>query len=107
MNTEQLKNFANELADQARDIALAYYRQPLDVESKSDNSPVSIADTSIEKKLRESINRVFPDHGVLGEEYERKQSNSEFLWVIDPIDGTKSFVKGHPNLRLSYCPTAS
>ena len=96
MNIAQFKKFANELADEAREIASMYFRQPLDIESKSDNSPVSIADTSIEKKLRDSINSVFPDHGVLGEEYERKHSDSEFLWVIDPIDGTKSFVTGHP-----------
>ena len=96
MDTEKLESLANHLADQARDIALNYFRQPLDIESKSDNTPVSIADTSIEKTLRDTINSVFPDHGVLGEEYETKHTNSDYLWVIDPIDGTKSFVTGHP-----------
>ena len=96
MDIGYYRGFANELADQARQIALAYFRKPLDIESKSDNTPVSIADTSIESTLRDMINDVYPDHGILGEEYERQQSNSEFLWVIDPIDGTKSFVTGHP-----------
>ena len=96
MRIEQFKVFANQLADQAREIALDHFRTKLDIESKSDNTPVSIADKSIEKTLRNAINNVFPDHGILGEEYERQHTNSEYLWVIDPIDGTKSFITGHP-----------
>ena len=96
MNIEQFKDLANQLADQAREISLSYFRTPLDIESKSDNSPVSIADKLIEKTMRDKINSVFPEHGILGEEYEQQHSDSEYLWVVDPIDGTKSFVTGRP-----------
>ena len=96
MSIKQFKDFANQLADQAREIALNYFRTKLDIESKSDNTPVSIADKRIEKAMRDAINSVYPDHGILGEEYDRQHSDSEYLWVIDPIDGTKSFITGHP-----------
>lgn len=96
MSIEQFKDFANLLADQAREIALNYFRTRFEIQSKSDNTPVSIADKSIECALRDAINSVYPDHGILGEEYARQHSNSEYLWVIDPIDGTKSFITGRP-----------
>ena len=97
MLPEKTESFANQLADQAREIALKYFRQTIEVESKSDNSPVSIADKEIEQTLRTMIATEFPDHGVLGEEFATKSADSEFLWVIDPIDGTKSFICGNPS----------
>lgn len=96
MNFEKFVDFADRLADQAREIAMTHFRTRLDVEEKSDNTPVSIADKRIETTLRDIINSVYPNHGILGEEYEKQHSNSEFLWVIDPIDGTKSFITGRP-----------
>ena len=96
MKTVQFIEFANELADTARDIALRYFRQTIEIEKKADNTPVSIADKLIEQTIREAINQVYPLHGILGEEFKQQPSMSEYLWVIDPIDGTKSFVCGHP-----------
>ena len=96
MLPNDIEDFANHLADMATEIALKYFRQPLEVESKADKSPVSIADKEIEETLRKIISQKFPEHGILGEEFEQLDSNSNFLWVIDPIDGTKSFVTGHP-----------
>ncbi len=100
MSPNDIKNFADHLADQAENIALKYFRQPLVVESKADDSPVSIADKEIELTLRQAISRRFPNHGILGEEFERLETGSKFLWVIDPIDGTKSFVTGRPNFGI-------
>ena len=87
--------FANELADAARPLALSYFRTPLDVISKLDESPVTIADRTIEKHLRAMIEARFPQHGIHGEEWGVKPGNA-FTWVIDPIDGTKSFITGFP-----------
>jgi histidinol phosphatase-like enzyme (inositol monophosphatase family) len=88
-------NFANELADLARPIARAHFRTSIDIESKADQSPVTIADKAIERRLREEIYEVYPDHGVLGEE-EGGDFARQLTWVIDPIDGTKSFITGIP-----------
>jgi myo-inositol-1(or 4)-monophosphatase len=87
--------FAAELADAARPLALSYFRTPLDIISKLDESPVTIADRTIEKHLREMIEARFPEHGIYGEEMGVKPGNA-FTWVLDPIDGTKSFITGFP-----------
>ena len=97
MLPDNIENFSNQLADRAREIALKYFRKTIEIENKSDNSPVSIADKEIEQTLRTMIAAEFPNHGILGEEFETKATDSEFLWVIDPIDGTKSFICGHPS----------
>lgn len=88
-------SFAAELADAARPLALSYFRTPLDIISKLDESPVTIADRTIEKRMREMIEARFPDHGIYGEEMGIKEGNA-FTWVLDPIDGTKSFITGFP-----------
>ena len=93
---QEFSEFAVQLADQARQIANRYFRQTFKIDNKADNTPVSIADKEIEHVLRQSISDRFPAHGVLGEEYELQKADSEYLWVIDPIDGTKSFICGHP-----------
>ncbi|MNV42534.1 Histidinol-phosphatase [compost metagenome] len=92
---EAYLTFATELADVARPLALSYFRTPLEVISKLDESPVTIADRTIEKRLREVIEDRFPDHGIHGEEFGVKDGNA-FTWVLDPIDGTKSFITGFP-----------
>ena len=86
---------AMRLADTARHIALRYFRQPLAVEQKADRSPVTVADREIETELRRMIRAEFPAHGIQGEEF-AAEAGSEFTWVLDPIDGTKSFVTGFP-----------
>lgn len=93
--TDELLRFANELADAAGPIAREYFRQPLKVESKADLSPVTIADRAIETELRRLIESRYPGHGILGEEFSARQGN-HLTWVLDPIDGTRSFITGMP-----------
>lgn len=87
---------ANRLADEARDIARRYFRQPFEVISKADESPVTVADRAIEKRMREIIEAERPEDGIFGEEFGIKESRNGLTWVLDPIDGTKSFVIGRP-----------
>jgi fructose-1,6-bisphosphatase/inositol monophosphatase family enzyme len=86
---------AGELADVAREISMRHFRTPLDVESKGDGSPVTIADRGIETRMRQMIRATFPAHAIRGEEF-AAEGSGEFAWVLDPIDGTKSFVTGYP-----------
>jgi histidinol phosphatase-like enzyme (inositol monophosphatase family) len=88
--------FAGELADTARTISGRYFRQPLKVEHKSADQPVTIADRETEAALRQLIQKHFPDHGIFGEEYGQQDVGRRHTWVIDPIDGTKSFITGMP-----------
>ncbi|MBI3515190.1 MAG: histidinol-phosphatase [Proteobacteria bacterium] len=87
---------ALELAALARPIVLKHFRQPLAVDTKADLSPVTVADRTAEAVMRTAIGRVFPDHGIIGEEHGRERADAEFVWVLDPIDGTKSFISGKP-----------
>jgi myo-inositol-1(or 4)-monophosphatase len=86
---------AGQLADVARTICRQHFRQPLSVESKGDGSPVTIADRGIETRMRQMIRAAFPAHAIRGEEF-AAEGSGEFTWVLDPIDGTKSFVTGFP-----------
>ena len=86
---------ANQLADAARGIARDYFRMPIAVEQKPDRSPVTIADRAIETEMRRLIRAEFPTHGIQGEEF-AAEAGAEFTWVLDPIDGTKSFISGYP-----------
>lgn len=89
-------SFANRAADEAGRIAMRHFRQGLAVEHKGDDSPVTIADRGIEAYLREEIAGTFPDHGIFGEEEGAENLDRRHIWVVDPIDGTKSFITGHP-----------
>lgn len=88
--------FANELADAAGEIVRRYFRRGVAVDDKADMSPVTIADREAETALRTRIERRFPDHGILGEEHGSVRADAERVWVLDPIDGTKSFISGMP-----------
>lgn len=77
-------------------VALRYYKQDLMVEAKSDGSPVTLADRAAEQLAREWIHARFPADGVLGEEFGETPGASNRRWLLDPIDGTKSFVRGVP-----------
>ena len=92
---DEFVKFANLLADESSIIANSYFRTKIKIDDKEDESPVTIADKNTELKLRELITKNYPEHGILGEEYGRKNIDSEFVWVIDPIDGTRSFIAGH------------
>src|SRR3546814_969612 len=71
-------------------------RHPLTIDTKVDESPVTIADRSVEQAIRRAIGARFPDHGILGEEYGLSHSDAEFVWSIDPIDGPRSLISGSP-----------
>jgi histidinol-phosphatase len=78
-------------------IALEYFgRDDVEVERKADQSPVTVADRAAERYLREQIAKAFGDDGILGEEYDEQQGQSGFRWIVDPIDGTKTFIRGVP-----------
>jgi inositol-phosphate phosphatase/L-galactose 1-phosphate phosphatase/histidinol-phosphatase len=87
---------AEALADAARAVITGYFRQKLAVDDKSDRSPVTVADREAEAAMRRLIEARFPDHGILGEEHGSVRAEAEHLWVLDPIDGTKSFISGIP-----------
>ncbi|MBP2301776.1 histidinol-phosphatase [Azospirillum picis] len=95
-DTLALADFAEVLADEARPLSLRWFRTPVAIDIKSDDSPVTIADREVEAALRRHIAGQFPDHGILGEEHGRDRLDAEFVWVIDPIDGTRSFITGWP-----------
>ena len=94
-NIDEFSDFSIHLADESEKIIKKYFRTSLDVDSKEDQSPVTIADKEVELKIREIIKKNYPKHGILGEEFDQTNIDSEFLWVIDPIDGTRSFIAGH------------
>ena len=78
------------------DVAMRHFKTTLQVDTKSDGSPVTIADRDAERAAREWIASHFPDDGILGEEFEAVEGTSGRRWLLDPIDGTKSFVRGVP-----------
>ncbi|MCA9189213.1 MAG: histidinol phosphate phosphatase, partial [Planctomycetales bacterium] len=87
---------AVDFARKAGQSTLKHLRPDLHVECKSDNSPVTIADREAEQILREHVLAAFPDDSILGEEFGAVTGTSEYRWVVDPIDGTKSFIAGVP-----------
>jgi inositol-phosphate phosphatase/L-galactose 1-phosphate phosphatase/histidinol-phosphatase len=78
------------------DIAMQYFRKNISIQQKQDLSPVTMADKKIEEFLRHEIARHFPTHSIFGEEQGYSDNDSPYIWVIDPIDGTKSFITGAP-----------
>lgn len=92
--------FAKELALKAREIALKYYKTDLEFETKGDSSPVTIADQEVNDMVVSSVQKHFPNHGVLGEEQSWHKERSS-LWVCDPIDGTIAFSMGEPTFMFS------
>lgn len=86
---------ARRAADAAEAVVARYYRAPIDVETKSDESPVTIADRECEQAILSVLRAEFPDHAYYGEEFGRS-GQGRMLWLIDPIDGTKSFVRRYP-----------
>jgi inositol-phosphate phosphatase / L-galactose 1-phosphate phosphatase / histidinol-phosphatase len=87
---------AHLLAETARPIVRRYFRTPLLIDDKSDQSPVTIADRECESAMREILQKAAPDHGIIGEEWGEHHPEAEWVWVLDPIDGTKAFITGKP-----------
>ena len=85
-----------DLADQADRIAMRHFRRDLRIDRKPDRTYVTQADTEIEKMLRDAIQRRYPSHGVLAEEFGDRTANQDTRWIIDPIDATHSYMRGIP-----------
>ena len=93
----QFLKVALEAAKNAEEIITDYYTSDaMKVEMKEDETPVTLADRGAEKAIRETIKQTFPDHGFLGEEYGIEEGDSPYLWIIDPIDATKNYIRKIP-----------
>ena len=88
--------FAEQLAKYSRSMLLTASKIVPKITIKSDSSYVTETDKAVERKLREEIQKKYPDHGIIGEEFEDVNRNSDFVWILDPIDGTAAFVAGIP-----------
>lgn len=89
-------DLAGRLADTSGPILSKYFRSGTEIIDKPDASPVTVADRKAEAAMRGLIHEAFPDHGIIGEEHGAQNADAEYVWVIDPIDGTKAFVTGKP-----------
>ena len=90
---------AQQAARQAGRLVMGYFDAQVAVERKADNSPVTVADREAERLLRELIQQRFPEDAILGEEHGTRAGDSGYRWILDPIDGTKSFIAGVPLVR--------
>lgn len=94
---ERFQQLALQLADEARARLIALCTRGFEVKRKPDGSYVTSADFEVEQALREMVEKEFPSHGILGEEFPQRLPESEFQWIFDPVDGTEDFVTGTPN----------
>ncbi|QQR41704.1 histidinol-phosphatase [Myxococcus xanthus] len=91
-----LMQAAGEVARIAGDAALGFFRGGIAVDTKSDGSPVTVADRTAESRAREWLDARFPQDGILGEEFGETRPGAKRRWILDPIDGTKTFIRGVP-----------
>lgn len=96
ISLQELQSAATDFAKAGGRSTLNYFKKSFDLEFKSDDTPVTNADRTAEKIIRELINKNFPGHGIIGEEFGRENEDSDIVWVLDPIDGTQSFIHGIP-----------
>ena len=96
MTAIDFTSFVDQLASVSGETILPFFRTSLEIDNKKPGGfdPVTAADRAAEAKMREFIRNAFTEHGIVGEEYGAEQSSSEYVWVLDPIDGTKSFIAG-------------
>jgi inositol-phosphate phosphatase / L-galactose 1-phosphate phosphatase / histidinol-phosphatase len=104
--SQDLIDLAERAANLSRPILRRYFRADLDVIRKGDESPVTRADREVETALRQLLNREVPDHGIIGEEHGSERADADFVWILDPLDGTRAFVVGKPTfgtlIALAY-----
>jgi histidinol phosphatase-like enzyme (inositol monophosphatase family) len=93
---KDLLDFALDISAAAQSIPMRYFRSNVAVEDKPDESPVTIADRETEQHIRSAIQERFPSHGIFGEEFGASRSDGDTTWIVDPIDGTRSFIAGIP-----------
>jgi myo-inositol-1(or 4)-monophosphatase len=92
-----MRDFLHELLDVSGEVIADYYqKRDFSIEIKSNNTPVTIADKEAERHMRAVINERFPAHGIIGEEFGSENADAEYVWVLDPIDGTIAFIHGVP-----------
>ncbi|MCP4383260.1 MAG: histidinol-phosphatase [Hyphomicrobiales bacterium] len=98
LDTETLTRFTNRLADAASESIMPFFRASPVVDNKvaGDFDPVTAADRDAEAAIRRIINQTYPDHGIVGEEYGSERADADYVWVLDPIDGTRAFITGLP-----------
>ena len=96
MERSRYLQVALEAANSAAEVIRHYYRDGVEVSMKPDATPVTRADIESEEVIRRAITAAFPDHGFYGEETGSRGLDAEYLWLVDPIDGTRSFVRGYP-----------
>ena len=97
MNLQPYLTFACQLAQRAGALTLDHYNKGIRHDMKADETPVTAADRATEQFIRGEIEKTYPAHAIVGEEYgEKAGEGNPFRWIIDPIDGTKSFIKGVP-----------
>ncbi len=96
MSAINFSSFVDQLATASGETILPFFRTALAIENKKVGGfdPVTAADRAAEQTMRAIIRKQFPDHGILGEEYGSEDTDAEYVWVLDPIDGTKSFISG-------------
>ena len=93
---DDLTTLATQIATEAGEVTLRYFRTGVAVDVKDDESPVTVADREAETLVRDRLERAVPTHSVVGEEYGAVEGSAPYRWWIDPIDGTKAFVRGVP-----------
>ena len=104
MDTSKLWEFTELLVDESARVIMSYWdREDLEVVNKGDDTPVTLADKGAEAAMRKLINQHFPEHGIIGEEYGNESEDAEFVWVLDPIDGTFSFAHNIPLFGTLIC----
>jgi histidinol phosphatase-like enzyme (inositol monophosphatase family) len=93
---EDILDTAKDIAEEAAQLAFSYFRQPILIEMKENQTPVTVADKKTEEFIRKSLLEAFPGFGILGEELGEESTHQQYVWTVDPIDGTRSFVRGIP-----------
>jgi histidinol-phosphatase len=93
---ESLRSFAEDVAVEAGKVTLKYFQKNIEIDKKEDGTPVTTADRKAEEYIRARIVAEFPSHSILGEEEGESPGKSTYRWIIDPIDGTQSFIRGIP-----------
>ncbi len=108
-NIDEFIEFADGMAEMVRPISVEAFEKGYDYEVKSDGSPVTEIDRAVEQILRREINKHYPDFGILGEEFGNENMDAEYIWVLDPIDGTRAFATGLPNFGslIALCHRSS